>query len=59
MPATTSSAIIPIPPGNVSNLLIGPNLVISKNLNNKNDNVSDISISILLFEYGNAKIEIN
>ncbi len=42
MPATTSSAIIPIPPGNNSNFLIGPNLVISKNLNNKNDNVNDI-----------------
>ena len=55
MPATTSSAIIPIPPGNNSSFLIGPNLVISKNLNNKNDNVNDISISILLFVYGNAR----
>ena len=43
-PATKSSDKIPKPPGNFSNLFIGPNFVISKNLNKKNDNNKDIKI---------------
>ena len=48
-PATTSSAKIPIPPGKDSSFLIGPSLVMSKNLNSMKDSVNDIKIYILSF----------
>ena len=58
-PAIMSSAIIPIPFGKFSNLFIGLILVISKNLNNKNDNIKDKKTYINFSDLAHAKRAIN